>query len=396
MAGKKIFSVVELTKRIKQNLEDEFVSIWVEGEVSNFVLHTSGHMYFTLKDSEAQIQCVMFRGNNRSLTFKMESGIHIITCGRVSVYEKRGNYQLYVEVIEPKGVGALQLAFEQRKKKLKEEGLFDESNKKKLPVFPQRIGIVTSPTGAAIRDILQIIDRRFRNVHLILNPVKVQGEDASQDIARAIDEFNDYGNMDVLIVGRGGGSLEDLWAFNEEEVARAIYRSHIPIISAVGHEVDFTISDFVADLRAPTPSAAAELVVKEKGSWEDTVNELKETMHTAIATQISDYAEWLTTLKERYAFRQPQALIAEYYQRIDELCRHINKSLRLIIQEKESLFKQNISKLNALSPLAILGRGYSITYKKSDSTSLLDAALLKKGDVLRTKLHHGEIESEVI
>ncbi|HDZ10569.1 MAG TPA: exodeoxyribonuclease VII large subunit, partial [Bacteroidetes bacterium] len=261
---KKIYTISEITRKIKRLLENAIPSIWLEGEISNFKRHSSGHIYFVLKDENSQISCVMWRGRNNGLYFTPQDGMKIQARGNVTVYEKRGNYQFEVLQMQPAGLGELQMALEQLKQSLKAEGLFDEQHKKKIPQYPEKIGIVTSPTGAAIRDLVSVVQRRFPSVQLILNPVRVQGAEAAGEIARAIDEFNAYGDVDVLIVGRGGGSLEDLWAFNEEVVARAIFRSKIPVISAVGHEIDFGISDFVADLRAPTPSAAAELVVRNR------------------------------------------------------------------------------------------------------------------------------------
>src|SRR3990172_5484797 len=255
-----VLKVSELTREIKDILEGKFYEVWVEGEISNLRIPPSGHLYFTLKDDSSQIRAVLFRLQARALRFIPEDGLHVICGGRISVYEKRGEYQLILETMEPKGVGALQLAFLQLKDKLEKEGFFDPGRRKPIPMFPQAIGIVTSPTGAVIRDMLHIIERRFKNVRIVLYPVRVQGEGAALEIAGGIDYFNALNEVDVIIVGRGGGSIEDLWAFNEEEVARAIYHSKIPIISAVGHETDYTIADFVADLRAPTPSAAAELV----------------------------------------------------------------------------------------------------------------------------------------
>lgn len=250
-------SVTDATRMIKTLLETTLPMMWIEGEISNFTHHSSGHMYFSLKDPTSQISCVMWKGRNRSMHFRPQDGMKVLVNGRVTVYERRGNYQLDVWQMLPGGVGALQQAFEQLKIRLSEEGLFDEKYKRPLPKYPRRIGIVTSPTGAAIRDLHSVLSRRWPSAELILRPALVQGTGAAEDIARAIEEFNEYGEVDVLIVGRGGGSLEDLWAFNEEVVARAIFHSKLPIISAVGHEIDFTIADFVADLRAATPSAAA-------------------------------------------------------------------------------------------------------------------------------------------
>ena len=261
---RRIYSVAELSLEIRNLLERQFPDVWVTGEVSNLRAAGSGHLYFTLKDETAQLRAVCFRNQARYLKFKPQDGLAVIARGRLSVYEARGEYQLYVEFLEPAGLGALQLAFEQLKQKLAAEGLFDPARKKPLPMLPRVIGVVTSPTGAVIRDILRILHRRFRNINVLIYPVKVQGEGAAQEIAQGIEYFNRQAPVDVMIVARGGGSLEDLWAFNEEVVARAIAASKIPVISAVGHETDFTIADFVADLRAPTPSAAAELVVRRK------------------------------------------------------------------------------------------------------------------------------------
>ena len=393
---KKVFSVTELTKRIKKNLEDVFTRVWVEGEVSNFTRHTSGHMYFTIKDEHAQLSVVMFRTATQSLTFEITNGLHIVIFGRISVYEKRGNYQLYADVVEPKGIGALQLAYEQLKEKLQKEGLFDKAHKKELPVFPRVIGVVTSPTGAAIRDIIQIVNRRFSNVHIILNPVKVQGEGAREAIARAIDECNEYGVCDVLIVGRGGGSLEDLWAFNEEVVARAIFRSRIPIISAVGHEIDFTISDFVADVRASTPSAAAELVVRLKSDWEEHIRTCTERLHKSMCGFIEEFRMRLESIVERYAFRQPLAYVTQYVQRIDELVRQINNYIKMIVHAKHGSFEQCMGKLHALSPIGILSRGYSISMLKEKRKALTTVRALQCGDVIETKLHTGSFDSTVV
>jgi len=270
-----ILTVSELTREIKDILEMQFADILVEGEISNLKVPPSGHIYFTLKDDLSQIRVVLFKNQARSLRFSPEDGLHVICRGRVSLYEKRGEYQLILEEMEPKGIGALQLAFLQLKERLEKEGFFDSSRKRPIPMVPQKIGIVTSPTGAVIRDMLQIIERRFENVHLLLYPVRVQGEGAASEIAKGIEYFNEQMEVDVIIVARGGGSLEDLWAFNEEEVARAIFYSQIPILSAVGHETDYTISDFVADVRAPTPSAAAELVVKDKRDVKNTLQFLE-------------------------------------------------------------------------------------------------------------------------
>ncbi|HUT84984.1 MAG TPA: exodeoxyribonuclease VII large subunit, partial [Thermodesulfobacteriota bacterium] len=311
-----ILSISELTQLIKFQLEQSFDYLWVEGEISNFRIPSSGHFYFTLKDEKSQIRAVMFRSQNRTLEFSPEDGLSVICRGRLNVYETRGEYQLILDYLEPKGLGALQLAFEQLKQRLAQEGLFDPDHKKPLPQLPRKIGIVTSPTGAAIRDILNIIERRFANVGILIYPVKVQGEGAAQEIATALQELNQMPEIDVVILARGGGSIEDLWPFNEEVVARAIYHSEIPVISAVGHEVDFTIADFVADLRAPTPSAAAELVVRNK---DDLIYNLN-TVYVRLKNSIRKIYEFN---QSRFAFLQkrmpdPRKMIPGLRLTIDE------------------------------------------------------------------------------
>jgi len=376
---KRVYSVTELTRNVRIILEDSFPAVWVEGEVSNFTLHTSGHMYLTLKDNASQLSCVIFRGANQKLKFKIKDGIKLICFGRISVYDKRGTYQLYIEEVEPKGLGALQLAFQQLKERLEKEGLFDKSHKAPVPFLPTRIGVITSPTGAAIRDILNVTRRRFSNVEIIINPVRVQGKGAETEIADAIKEFNKLNQdpelgrqIDVMIVGRGGGSLEDLWAFNEEIVARAIYDSKIPVISAVGHEIDYTISDLAADLRAPTPSAAAELVIPRK-------EELLEKIEVAV-----------TRLKKELVnlFRQTR-------QRVDEFDKGLSTTLRILLDSKRQNFRVLTGKLEALSPLAVLSRGYSITTKLPAGEILKDSKNVKKGDKVETKLGRGTFTSEV-
>ena len=276
---RRIYTVSELSGEIRELFEQQFPDVWVTGEVSNFRAAGSGHLYFTLKDDTAQLRAVCFRSQSRYLKFKPQDGLAVIARGRLSIYEARGEYQLYVEFLEPAGLGALQLAFDQLKQKLAAEGLFDPDRKKLLPALPRVIGVVTSPTGAVIQDILRVLNRRFRNINVVIYPARVQGEGAAEEIAQGIEHFNRMVPVDVMIVARGGGSMEDLWAFNEEVVARAIAASEIPIISAVGHETDFTIADFVADLRAPTPSAAAELVVHLKQDFVDELDD--QTRHMA-------------------------------------------------------------------------------------------------------------------
>ncbi|MFA6078414.1 MAG: exodeoxyribonuclease VII large subunit [Candidatus Omnitrophota bacterium] len=393
--SKHIYSVSELTRYIRVILEDSFPSIWLEGEISNFILHSSGHMYFSLRDANAVIKCAMFKRSNGKLKFMPKDGMKVICFGSVSVYEARGDYQMIALEMEPKGIGALQLQFQQLKERLFKEGLFDESHKVPIPYLPTRIGIVTSPTGAAIRDILNIARRRFSNVEIIINPVKVQGEDAKDEIAAAIRQFNSLDNIDVMIVTRGGGSLEDLWAFNEEVVARAIYESHIPIISAVGHEIDYTISDFVADFRAPTPSAAAELVIPRKEDLENLIRAASTRLGRALTVTINTLTERLAALKESYVLRQPLNLITQYEQRIDSLDKDLAIRIDHIVKMKGENFNFLTGKLETLSPLAILNRGYSITTKLPGRGIIKDAGLLNKGDRIRTKLGKGEIISSV-
>ncbi len=392
---KHIYTVSELTKYIRVILEDSFHAVWIEGEVSNYTLHSSGHIYFSLRDANSSLKCAFFRRANEKLKFKMKDGMKMICFGAISVYEARGDYQLIVEEVEPKGIGALQLQFQQLKEKLLKEGLFDESRKVPIPFLPTRIGVVTSPTGAAIRDILNIARRRFSNVEIIINPVKVQGAGAKTEIANAIRQFNKLKNIDVMIVTRGGGSLEDLWPFNEEVVARAIYESEIPVISAVGHEIDYTISDFVSDFRAPTQSAAAELVIPKKEDLVKVINTSVTRLKNAIAGKINTLTERLATLKESYILRQPLNLIVQYEQKIDDLRKDIAIRIDHIVKMRGENFNLLASKLEALSPLAILNRGYSITTKLPEGAIVKSSKVLKKNDIVETKLGSGKFKSRV-
>lgn len=393
--GKKVLSVFELTREIKSLLENRFSHVWVEGEISGFKHHQSGHIYFSLKDDKALLKAVFFSRYHHDVRFDLEDGLKVICYGKISVYEVRGEYQIYVERIEPKGLGALQLAFEQLKAKLAQEGLFDPARKRPIPPYPRKVGIVTSPTGAAIRDILNIVNRRFAGIHILINPVRVQGEGSAAEIAKAIDEFNELEDMDVLIVGRGGGSLEDLWAFNEESVARAIHRSKIPVISAVGHEVDWTIADMVADLRAPTPSAAAELVTRSREELERRIKDLVWRAETNAKKiwQIQD--ERVQRLLASPAFRQPQFLIEQWVQRVDEQVRQLGNYARNLLAVKRSHLKHAAGKLNTLSPLGILNRGYSLTFD-GRGRLLKNADSLNAGEVVKTRLARGTFESKII
>ncbi len=433
-----ILTVSELNQEIKDLLDLKFSDIWVEGEISNLRIPPSGHTYFTLKDDLSQIRAVLFKMQARSLRFVLEDGLHVICQGRVSLYEKRGEYQLILEKVEPKGIGALQLAFLQLKDRLEKEGLFDSAHKKPIPIIPQTIGIITSPTGAVIKDMLHIIGRRFENVRILLNPVRVQGEGASVEIAKAIEDFNAWKNVDVIIVGRGGGSLEDLWPFNEEIVARAIYRSKIPIISAVGHETDYTISDFVADLRAPTPSAAAELVVKDKREIKNTLRHLEERLEDQMLQSLKENRAGVFHLRKRLI--DPGKKIEEYFLRVDDLVNRFRMQTSWIFKAKkdqalhltERLYLQNpvqrvkilrltigesgkrlgqtichlmdmrrrkmegiLGKLGALNPLSILQRGYSITWKLPSRQILKDAIHVREGDRVEIRLYRGTLLCDV-
>jgi exodeoxyribonuclease VII large subunit len=384
-----LLTVSQLTDLIKTSLEESFYDIWMEGEISNLRIPTSGHIYLTLKDKASQIRAIIFKSSARNIKFELKDGIHIICHGRITVYDPRGEYQIVIDTVEPQGIGALQLAFEQLKEKLLKEGLFDAKRKRPIPLLPRKIGIITSPTGAAIRDMLNIINRRFANVHIIINPVPVQGEGAGAEIARAIEEMNEFEDIDVLIVGRGGGSLEDLWAFNEEVVARAIYTSRIPVISAVGHEIDFTISDFVADLRAPTPSAAAELVVKNK---QDIIDNLCHIFLRLKNGTKAIFDSKMAFLREQIrAIKDPAARVNEYIQRIDDLSIRLSGGIGRYLDGLKKQAEAAAGKLNALSPLATLSRGYSIAMKLPEMQIIKDAKEVQKGDEINIRLHKGNL-----
>ena len=438
MSSRSILTISQLTAEIKTLLERKFDPVWVEGEISNLRLPGSGHLYFTLKDDNAQIRAVMFRLQNRLLKFDPKNGLQVIGYGRVTLYEPRGDYQLILDYLEPKGLGALQLAFEQLKEKLAAEGLFDPGRKRPIPHLPQKIGIVTSPTGAAIRDILRIIDRRFANVQVILYPVRVQGQEAAREIAQGIQALNELPDIEVMIVGRGGGSLEDLWAFNEEIVARAVFSSRIPVISAVGHEVDFTIADFVADLRASTPSAAAELVVRNKIELAQNLSSLERALRQSFRGFLDLQRERFLSLQERLA--DPRRRLADQRIRLDELSVRLAHSLRqglrrqrdrfrlhqgsllilsparrleeyfqslaqvsrrlaVSIQKEIRISRQKIEgvmgKLFTLNPLAVLERGYSIARVLPSHEIVRRAEDLKVNSRVNVRVHRGEFKARV-
>ena len=392
---RQVLSVSDLTRNIRFILEENFTSLWVEGEVSNFKRHTSGHLYFSLKDDQSQVPCVMFRRENQALEFEMKDGLKLVCFGRVSVYAPRGSYQLYVERAEPKGLGALQLKFQELKEKLRKEGLFDEGRKKPIPYLPQRIGIVTSLDGAALRDILHVTGRRFSGAHFLIYPVQVQGAGSAESIAGAIADFNEWKNADVLIVGRGGGSLEDLWAFNEEVLARAICHSAIPVISAVGHEVDFTIADFVADLRAATPSAAAEMVLPVKEDLIALIENSKTRALQAILAMLKNWKLELKRFETSRTLKNPLAIFEIQFQRLDELKKNLLSGFQNILAIQKEKTAALIGKLEALGPLETLKRGFSVSLKLPEEKILTSAGFLRKGDRVKTRLSKGFFISEV-
>jgi len=392
---RQIWTVSQLTSRIKEILEENFPGIWIEGEISNFRQPSSGHMYFTLKDQGSQISAVMFRSANRALRFRPEDGLSVLAFGTVSVYERRGEYQINVEYLEPKGVGALQLAYEQLKERLAQEGLFDAVHKKPIPLLPQRIGVITSSTGAAIRDILQVLQRRVANVKVFLYPVQVQGETAAEEIATGIEEMNRWKGIEVLIVGRGGGSIEDLWAFNEERVARAIFASQIPIISAVGHETDYTIADFVADVRAPTPSAAAEIVVSHKDQLRQRIDELVGRLLSWLRLLLQSYATSLSQLRGRLQVFSPAGMLRLQRERLQSLEDRFQRSLQAYLQSKREAAQRTVEKLGALSPLAVLERGFSLCMSLPSLKILREASEVEIGDEVSVRLYRGKIFCQV-
>ena len=389
-----VLTVAELTRNIRFSLEENFSSVWVEGEVSNFKFHTSGHMYFSLKDEEAQISTVMFRRENMALKFEMKEGLKVVVFGRISVYPIRGQYQLYAEKMEPKGVGALQLRFQQLKEKLMQEGLFDEARKKPMPFLPKRIALVTSIDGAALHDILHVLGRRFSNADVLICPVPVQGASAAPAIADMISNLNGFGGIDVMIVGRGGGSLEDLWAFNEEIVARAIVASAIPVISAVGHEVDFTIADFVADLRAATPSAAAEIVLPVKDELVLRLSRLQNRMDQSVRAEIRRLREDLAALKQSRVLRDPLAIFEAVFQRLDELKKNLASQFSNLLRFKKESIASLMAQLEALGPLEVLKRGFSVTLNESGK-AVMSYRSVQPGDRIKTKLKEGFLISQV-
>lgn len=392
---RRIYSVFELTRLVRSSLEERFDWVWVVGEVSNLRRPRSGHHYFTLKDERAQLRAVMWRPLAARLRFKFGDGMEVMVGGGITVYEPRGEYQIIVETLEPRGIGALELAFQQLKEKLEAEGLFDAQHKKPIPLLPRHVAIVTSPTGAAIRDILQIINRRFRRVHIVLYPVKVQGEGAAEEIAHAISRLNKLGGIDVIIAGRGGGSLEDLWAFNEEIVARAIFASRIPVISAVGHEIDITISDLVADVRARTPSEAAELVVPEERVLVDRLGALRDKLVSLVRRQIEEQKARLAGYR---SFLRPRLLMEAVrlrQQHLDDISQRLQLAVSRHLERCLHLLEALAGKLEHLSPLKVLARGYSVTRELETGEVIKEAAQVTPGEKIQSLLARGSITSQV-
>ena len=440
MSERAVWSVSDLTARIKAQLEEGFPAVWVEGEISNLRTPGSGHAYFTLKDEVAQLRAVLFRGRGRRVRFDLEDGMQVLAFGGLDVYAARGEYQLVVELLEPKGLGALQVAFDQLKRRLEAEGLFDQARKRPLPAFPRTIAIVTSPTGAAIRDMLHIIGRRFGDLRILILPVRVQGDEAPLEIVAALATLAGMPEVDVVIVGRGGGSIEDLWAFNDERVARAIFACPYPVISAVGHETDFTIADFVADLRAPTPSGAAELVVREKLEVIRAVTELYGRLCLGMARQLAHRRERVSGLARRRVLTEPGRVLRELTRRLDDgaarlhaAARHQHRALAhraelatnalssqhplarisngsaVLVQLRGRLaasashrakvsrhrFSAAVGRLQTLSPLAVLGRGYSLTRLLPSGTVVRSAAQVRVGDAIEILLAEGALGARV-
>jgi exodeoxyribonuclease VII large subunit len=434
----KVYTVSELTLEIKDLLEHGFQHLWVEGEISNCRLHGSGHLYLTLKDQNSQIRAVMFRSQVRQMAFQPEDGMHVLCLGRIGVYEPRGEYQLYVDFMEPKGLGALQMAFEQLKARLEAEGLFDRTRKRPLPFLPRKIGIVTSPTGAVIRDMLQILGRRFPELHILIRPVRVQGEGAAEEIVQGLEDLNGVPGLDLIVLARGGGSLEDLWAFNEEQVARAIVRSRVPVVSAVGHEVDFTIADFAADLRAPTPSAAAELIVPVRRELQEDISDLRGSLLQAMGRVLQGCRQEAEAWAQR--LRDPRRRVADHRLLLDDLqgrliasmgqtvarardgllhqgalllradprkrgdaarrevgvwWERLERSMAAILQGTRRGIEQQTALLDSLSPLNVLARGYSITRRIPTDEIVREARTLRSGERLRITFHRGEATCRV-
>ncbi len=390
-----IYSVSQINREIRLILEENLSTLWVEGEISNYLHHPSGHCYFSLKDRDSQLRCVIWRDQARGLSFTPQDGMKVLAYGQITVYERGGQYQLTCFRLKPSGVGELGLAFERLKRKLEKEGLFDPGHKLPLPLFPQRIGVVTSPSGAAIRDIIKVVGKRSPWIQIILTPVLVQGPGAAEQIAQAIKDFNLFGEVDLIIVGRGGGSIEDLWAFNEEEVARAIFSSQLPIISAVGHEIDFTISDFVADARAPTPSAAGELATRDRGELRERLKTIGERMGGLVAGRVDDLQRRLDHIGQSYGFRRPQDVLTQLIQGNDELERRLMQAMQHLLELRGTKLSGLKARLWSLGPRGILQRGYSICRKLPGREVVRRASQLEVGGGIEVIFWLGRISGRV-
>lgn len=390
-----VLTVSALTFALKEVVEVTFPHIWVCGEISNFIRAGSGHIYFTLKDEAAQLKAVMWRSAAQRMRFELRDGMEVIVAGGIQVYEARGQHQIVVEQLQPKGIGPLELAFRQLQQKLAEEGLFDVERKRPLPRFPRRIALITSPSGAAVRDMIQVMTRRWPKARIIVIPVAVQGDQAAGQIAAALRNVHTIPEVDVVICGRGGGSLEDLWAFNEEVVARAIHACKIPVVSAVGHEVDVTIADLVADRRALTPSEAAELVVPLESDVQLELDLVRQRLVNSLRQQTQRARLRLDSVASRRCFSRPLERIQEQSHRLDDLEGRLKRGMKQSIETAKQQLQSFASSLNALSPLAVLERGYSLTKRVSDGVLVRDASTIAVGDQISTLLAHGSVISEV-
>jgi exodeoxyribonuclease VII large subunit len=442
MGEQRVLSIKDLNRYIRMKLESDQLmqDVWVRGEISNFTHHSSGHMYFTLKDADSRVKSIMFASHNQRLAFRPKEGTRVIARGNVSVYERDGQYQFYATHMQPDGIGSLYLAYEQLKKKLEEEGLFAAERKQSLPKFPRAIGVITSPTGAAVRDIMITLQRRYPTVPIMIYPVLVQGTQAGASIVKAIDVMNRHREVDVLIVGRGGGSLEELWAFNEEIVARAIYASKIPIISAVGHETDFTIADFVADLRAATPTAAAELAVPHHLELKQHIRRLEQRLEQALAMRVRQERDRLGRLERSPFFVHPRKYLLQHAERLDRLSeqlqyrmngligraedrftklqhrimrrnpneqvifarKRVDSETKQLLQAMQGLVKEQklklitgMKQLDALSPLKVMSRGYSLVYDEQDQRLIKSLSDVQPGDMVHVKVSDGQLECQV-
>lgn len=396
MIEPKIFTVGQINRYIRNLLENDFIlsSLLVKGEISNFKAHSSGHLYFTLKDASGALSCVMFRQDAAGLPFEPENGMQVVVYGHISLYEKTGQYQLYAEFMEPLGIGALQVAFEQLKEKLAEEGLFDGDFKREIPKNPSCIAVITSPTGAAVRDILQIVKRRDPNVKVAIFPTLVQGEQAAADIVRSLKLVNEWGKADVIILGRGGGSMEDLWCFNDENVARAVFASEIPVISAVGHETDFTITDFVADMRAPTPSAAAELATTPLAERREAFHRLELRLERDVSALLTSCRRRLDLLKSRPVMERPLERIYRTMMDVEETQQRLDKEMTNRLMQRAERWQYLTNRLEAASPLAVMSRGYVMAVTSSGNL-LTSAKQAEVGDRVTLHLQDGKIETNI-